>query len=407
MSDRSQEAVVVDGVAKRFRLYHERNQSLKAAFMRGGRARYEEFWALSDVSFAVETGTTVGLIGHNGSGKSTLLKCLAKILQPDRGSVSIVGKMSALLELGAGFHPELSGRENVYLNGSILGMTRREVDRRFDEIVGFAGIEQFIDMPVKNYSSGMYVRLGFSIATNVDPEVLLIDEVLAVGDENFQRKCLERISELRSEGRTVVLVSHALATVRSLCDEVVWLDRGTVKAHGRASDVADEYLGSVHVELQDEAVHGGGRWGDGSVKITKAEVREVHGEVVNQVATGDDVVFRIHYEADAPVADPVFGLAIYTIDGVHVTGPNTLEAGLDIAEVRGSGHVDLRVDPLLLLSGTYDLSVACVDRTMAHVYDQRHRAFRFDVKPGMPHETMGGILSLNGRWSVPDPGRPE
>jgi ABC-2 type transport system ATP-binding protein len=179
--------IEVRDVSKRFRLYHERNQSVKAAIMRGGRARYEEFWALDEVSFDVEEGTTFALVGENGSGKSTMLKCLARILRPDKGTVSVDGTMSALLELGAGFHPELSGRENVFLNGSILGLSKRELERRFDEIVGFAGLERFIDMPVKNYSSGMYVRLGFSVAINVDPDVLLIDEVLAGGDEEFPR----------------------------------------------------------------------------------------------------------------------------------------------------------------------------------------------------------------------------
>ncbi|MGH8890340.1 MAG: ABC transporter ATP-binding protein, partial [Acidothermaceae bacterium] len=217
-------AVRVDNVSKRFRLYHERNQSLKAAMMRGGRANYDEFWALKDVSLEVPTGTTFGLIGQNGSGKSTLLKCMAKILRPDQGSISVHGKVSALLELGAGFHQELSGRENVYLNGSILGLSKKQIDAKFDEIVDFAGLEKFIDTPVKNYSSGMYVRLGFSVAINVDPDVLLVDEVLAVGDENFQRKCSEKFADLRASGKTIVLVSHGLDTVRTMCERAAWLE---------------------------------------------------------------------------------------------------------------------------------------------------------------------------------------
>src|SRR3954449_4258351 len=196
-------AVEATEVSKRFRLYHERNQSLKAAFMRGRRAKFDEFWALRDVSMSVPAGKTYGLIGHNGSGKSTLLKCMAGILVPDSGAIRTQGKVSALLELGAGFHPELSGRDNVYLNGSILGLSKRELDKRFDAIVGFAGLEQFIDTPVKNYSSGMYVRLGFSVAINVDPEILLVDEVLAVGDEQFQRRCAEKFADFREEGKTI------------------------------------------------------------------------------------------------------------------------------------------------------------------------------------------------------------
>ena len=219
-------AITVDHVTKRYRLYHERNQSVKAAIMRGRRARYDEFLALDDVSFEIREGTAFGLIGENGSGKSTMLKCIARILRTDGGTITARGKLSALLELGAGFHPELSGRENVYLNGAILGLSRREIDERFDAIVDFSGIEQFIDAPVKNYSSGMYVRLGFAVAINVDPEILLIDEVLAVGDQEFQNKCTDKIASMRREGRTIVVVSHALPSVRALCDEVALLEHG-------------------------------------------------------------------------------------------------------------------------------------------------------------------------------------
>jgi ABC-type polysaccharide/polyol phosphate transport system ATPase subunit len=236
-------AVTVDGVSKKYRLYHERNQSLKAAVMRGRRARYEEFWALRDVSLEVEAGESFGLVGDNGSGKSTLLKCMARILSPDEGRVATVGKVSTLLELGAGFHPELSGRDNVYLNGSILGLSKQQISRRFDEIVAFAGLEPFIDTPVKNYSSGMYVRLGFSVAINVDPDILLVDEVLAVGDIDFQRKCVEKFVDLKTQGRTIVLVSHALESVRNLCDRAALLDEGHLRTVGPAPAVIDEYYG--------------------------------------------------------------------------------------------------------------------------------------------------------------------
>ena len=216
-------AIIVDDVSKRFRLYHERNQSLKSMVMRRGRAKYTELQALEKVSFEVPKGTTFGIIGHNGSGKSTMLKLLTRILRPDHGTVTTYGKVSALLELGAGFHPELSGRDNVYLNGSILGLSKKEIDRRYDEIVAFAfadsGQEDRIDTPVKNYSSGMYVKLGFSVAINVDPDLLLIDEVLTVGDEAFQRKCAEKFLDLKDSGKTIVIVSHSLGMVRDLCDQ--------------------------------------------------------------------------------------------------------------------------------------------------------------------------------------------
>src|SRR5215212_3969657 len=233
----SDPAIVVDGVSKRFRLYKERNQSLKAALMRGRRAAYEEFWALRDVSFEIPEGITFGLIGENGSGKSTLLKTIARILRPDAGDVRTRGSLAALLELGSGFHPELSGRENVYLNGSILGMAKKEIDSRFDAIVDFSGIETFIDQPVKNYSSGMYVRLGFSVAINVDPEILLVDEVLAVGDAAFQEKCLEKFAEFRRAGKTVVVVSHAMGSLRTYCDEAAWLEHGKLVKVGPATGI--------------------------------------------------------------------------------------------------------------------------------------------------------------------------
>jgi ABC-type polysaccharide/polyol phosphate transport system ATPase subunit len=387
------------GVSKRFRLYHERNQSLKATVMRRGRARYEDFWALRDVSFEVEPGTTFALVGQNGSGKSTMLKCLAKILRPDEGSVSVDGKVSALLELGAGFHPELSGRENVYLNGAILGLTKRELDRKFDDIVGFAGLERFIDSPVKNYSSGMYVRLGFSVAINVDPDVLLIDEVLAVGDEEFQRRCLERVSELREAGKTIVVVTHSLTTVRSMCDHAIWLDNGVVRESGAANEVADAYLGVVQSHIQAaETANPESRWSQ--LRITDVELIDARGRPVTQVSTGDSVTFRLHYEAAEPVRNPVFSFAVTTPEGVLVTGPNTREAEVWVDKVEGAGHVDMRIERLLLLLGSYDITAECTNDSVTHSYDRRNRAVRFDVKPGIPHETYGGLVSLDGSWSI-------
>ncbi len=237
-------AIEVDHVSKKFRLYKERNQSLKSAIMRRRVSVHEDFWALKDISFAIPEGKTFGLVGDNGSGKSTLLKCMAKILYPDTGSITMRGRVAALLEVGSGFHPELSGRENVYLNGSILGMTRREIDRKFDEIIDFSGVEEFIDQPVKNYSSGMYVRLGFSVAINVEPDILLVDEVLAVGDETFQAKCMDKFAEFRREGRTVVIVSHALGTMKEMCDEVAWIRKGSLLGVGSPDTVIDDYRSS-------------------------------------------------------------------------------------------------------------------------------------------------------------------
>ncbi|WJX99744.1 ABC transporter ATP-binding protein [Curtobacterium sp. 458] len=235
----------VEHVSKRFRMYHERNDSLKSMVMRGKKSVHEDFWALKDVSFEVPHGTTFGLIGKNGSGKSTLLKCLAKILWPEEGSITARGKQASLLEVGSGFHPELSGRENVFLNGSILGMSRKEVARKFDEIVSFSGVGHFIDQPVKNYSSGMYVRLGFSVAVAVTPDILVVDEVLAVGDATFQKRCRTKFKEMKEEGRTVILVSHSMSTVKDMCDEVAWLNEGELKMIGKTDDVVKAYNETV------------------------------------------------------------------------------------------------------------------------------------------------------------------
>lgn len=396
-------AVVAEGVSKRFRLYHERNQSLKAALMRKRRSVVEEFWALKDVSVEVPEGTTFGIIGENGSGKSTLMKCMAKILRPDHGRLAVNGKVSALLELGAGFHPELSGRENVYLNGSILGISQKELTRRFDDIVDYAGLGQFIDQPVKNYSSGMYVRLGFSVAINVDPDVLLVDEVLAVGDEAFQRKCGEKFAELRKEGKTIILVSHGMVAVHNLCDVVAWLDHGQVKMIDSARRVVDEYTGTVQVDSKADG-DAGSRWGSGEGRIETVELLDSSGSPATLTRTGDSVTVRLHYELSEPIEQPVFGVTIQTIDGTHVSGPNSRDAGLHIPRLEGRGQVDLNIDRLLLVPGTFDLSAALYDHAMQHPYDVRHHILRFHVEPGEPRETFG-VVSLGGRWQVGKPAR--
>ena len=238
-------AVHVEDVSKRFRLYHERNQTLKSAILRGKTSKHEDFWALRDVTFDVKEGNTHALVGSNGSGKSTLLKCLAKIYWPTEGNIEYRGRMASLLEVGSGFHLELSGRENIYLNGSILGMSRKEIDRKFDSIVDFSGVEKFLDQPVKNYSSGMYVRLGFSIAIHVDPDILVVDEVLSVGDEEFQRKSFQKFLEFKEKGKTIILVTHTMQVVRDICDTATWINKGEMMTTGEASAVVDQYRASI------------------------------------------------------------------------------------------------------------------------------------------------------------------
>jgi ABC-type polysaccharide/polyol phosphate transport system ATPase subunit len=394
-------AIRVDGVSKRFRLYHERNESLKVSVLRGRRARYEEFWALRDVSFDVAVGTTFGLIGENGSGKSTLLKCIARILRPDEGTIASQGKISALLELGAGFHPELSGRENIYLNAAILGLTKKKVNSKLDDIVEFAGLEQFIDTPVKHYSSGMYMRLGFSIAINVEPDILLVDEILAVGDESFQRKCTEKFSDLREAGKTIIIVTHALGTVRTLCDDVALLEHGRVRAMGPASDIVEEYLVDVHHDQVADGVDGY-RYGTREATVERAEILDGHGRPIDTVATGEPATIRIHYSSPEPIERPVFGLAVFSNEGVHVTGPNSRLDDAIPDKIEGDGHIDYQIERLLLVPNTYFLSIALVDYSCTHTFDHRHRLLRFDVRPGVPREDSG-VVSLGGSWSDPVP----
>lgn len=391
-------AISLEHVSKKFRLYYERNQYLKTTLLRRGRARYEDFWAVQDVSFDIPTGSTFGIIGSNGSGKSTLLKCLAGILSPDKGRIKINGRLSALLELGAGFHPELSGRENIFLNGAILGMSQKEISGRFEEIVHFSGLNQFIDTPVKNYSSGMVVRLGFSIATNVEPEVLLIDEVLAVGDTEFQQRCYEKIERFRQDGRTIVLVSHGLSQIEQLCDTVAWLEQSRLKELGPALEVVQMYNGAAHRSVDrvgdDQS---GDRWGTGEALITKVELLK-SGSPTTLFTTNEEMTIRVHYEAPTGVNDAVFGVRISHLHGVNVWGTNTKRRNFQIPHLSGEGAVELRIPSLTLLEGTYDLTVALSDITEVNSYDHWEKRIRFDVVQQNTFDE--GVVALQGAWSI-------
>lgn len=390
-------ALSIDHVWKKFRLYTEHNQYLKTAILRGRRARHEEFWAVRDVSFEIPTGSTFGIIGSNGSGKSTLLKCLAGILSPDKGELRVNGRLSALLELGAGFHPELSGRENIYLNGAILGMTNKEIARRFDDIVEFAGLGNFIDTPVKNYSSGMVVRLGFAIAANVEPEILLIDEVLAVGDAAFQQRCYEKIEQFRHDGRTIVLVSHGLSQVEQICDHAAWIDKGSLKQIGTALEVVRSYSGETHNALPRVEGEIGDRWGSGEALITKVEML-LEGKATSLFRTCRPMQIRVHYEAPTPIRDAVVGVRITHLHGMNVWGSNTKRKGVQIPRIFGTGHVDLNIDSLPLLEGTYDLTVALSDIAEVNPFDHWEKRIRFDVHQ---HDTFDeGIVNINVAWTV-------
>jgi len=375
-------AVSVEGVSKRFRLYHEKNQYLKSTVLRGKRAKFDEFWALQDISFEISSGSTFGIIGSNGSGKSTLLKCLAGILTPDKGSIAVRGRIAALLELGAGFHPEMSGRENIFLNGAILGMTQKELLRKMDSIIEFAGLEEFIDTPVKNYSSGMTVRLGFAIAINVDPEILIIDEVLAVGDSAFQQKCHEKIEEFKHDGRTIILVSHGLGDVAQLCQTVAWIEKGHLKAIGDAYDVVGEYLGEAHDATVRQTGEIGERWGTREVEITGVEFLGLDKKPISSIRSGAPVTLRINFHAHQQVPEIVAGFRISHLHGTNIWGTNTKRRSVHIGPVNGSGSIDIEVPEFPLLAGTYDLTIALSDASEVHSFDHWEKGLRFDVSQG-------------------------
>jgi ABC-2 type transport system ATP-binding protein len=393
-------AIACAGVWKSYRIYHQRSSTLKEKII-SQRNRYEEFWALKDVDLEIPVGTTFGIIGANGSGKSTLLKTMARILTPDRGSVKVQGAMSSLLELGIGFHPELTGHENIYLGGSLLGLTRRDVDTRFDAIVEFAGISEFLHMAVKNYSSGMYARLAFALAICVDPEVLLVDEVLSVGDEQFQMRCHQRIAEFRAEGRTVVLVSHSLDAIRHLCERATWIDDGMVRDIGETNDVITSYLTQVHGALEEEGpVHSGHRLGSGEAVITGVQFLDGDGAETTTFTTGRSVTVRLAYRADRAITNALCCFAVYRADDMtYVIGRSSKEH-TDCLELSGDGVIELTLSTLPLLGGTYLVSIGLQDESLMRVYDWHDRSYTLQVHPDPSHPPEAGLVHVDGHWSI-------
>ncbi len=406
-------AVDVQEVSKRFRLYHEKYTSLKEKVIHAGRTPYEDLWAVNDVSFDVKEGETVGILGRNGSGKSTLLKCICGVLQPTKGQVVVRGQLAGLLELGAGFQQDLSGRENIYLNGSMLGMSKRDVDRVFDDIVEFAELEQFIDNQVKFYSSGMYVRLGFAVAVNVDPDVLVIDEVLAVGDERFQRKCMDRIRSFQTEGRTILFVSHSPDQVRAICDRAVVLSGGQMIGLGPPGEAVRLFRETL-LEAGDtltisehdapplppvEAVpapleYGIDPAGTGPpVVVTPVETRPVRIATVTvrhpgtgerpYLLTGQPLTVRVEFEASAATDGVVFVLEMRDSTATMLlrTDTDQLDAHYDVPE--GPGAIEFSFDSIPFLDGVYDLVVGIQSKLGGVQYDWQEPAAKFEVmNPG-------------------------
>ncbi|MEQ1756821.1 MAG: ABC transporter ATP-binding protein [Vicinamibacterales bacterium] len=414
-------AIEVRDVRKTYRRYSRRRQfaTLKSAMLSGsvlGDVGPEQgFEALKGVSFDVVSGKTFGIIGRNGSGKSTMLKLLAGIGKPTSGQVTVHGRVSALIELGAGFHPEISGRENVFINGMMLGLTKREIATRFADIVSFAELEAFIDAPVKTYSSGMYMRLGFSVAIHVDPDVLLVDEVLAVGDEAFTHKCLDRFADLRRRGRTVLLVTHSLDMVSRFCDEALWLDSGQVRAQGDPRRVIDAYLLDVAAAEEQQmastvakpapqapvdeppdmfqAVQG--RWGSREAEISGVEFLDAEGTPSHVFASGSSMQIRFQVRSSQPLEDVAVGIGIFASDGVCCYGTNTLIDGAAPGRLDGTGVASFSVPRLDLVEGSYKIDVA-VHRSNGAPYDYHRQLYTIRVHSGRKEV---GVYRPDHSWS--------
>jgi lipopolysaccharide transport system ATP-binding protein len=366
-------------------------------------------WALRDVSFDVPAGEILGVIGRNGSGKSTLLKILSKITRPTSGMTRVTGRVASLLEVGTGFHEELTGRENIYLSGTILGMAKKRIDAKLEEIIAFAGIEQFIDTPIKRYSSGMTMRLGFSVAAHLEAEILLVDEVLAVGDGEFQRKCLQTMSEIRGVGRTVLFVSHNLAAVENLCTRAIWLDNGLLRGNGRPKEIIREYMSTFGDARAGEVAldHVLTRRGSGEVRFSRIEFLTMDRRRTQAIASGDGLVIRLRYNARCRIERPVFGLEIYTNLGTLVTQIHTYNSGVDVHPIGpGDGYVDVELPDLNLAPGRYYVSLYLT--SLGYVfYDVVDHCAIFDVDPscryGLNRALKGdAIMCLPCNWVISD-----
>jgi len=386
-------AVRVHDISKRFSLHHDK--SLKERVIRFRHDDTEDFWALRHISFELEESNTLGLIGANGSGKSTLLKIIGGILTPTDGYVERRGRIAALLELGAGFHPDLTGRENVYMNASILGLTRKQTDQYFDAMVEFSGIERFIDNQVKFYSSGMYVRLAFAVAVHVDPEILLVDEVLAVGDEPFQRKCIERIKRFQQEGRTIIFVTHGIDMVRQLCDRVIMLEKGDVVVDGKPQEAARAFRERYAPEVvQEDDVRG-----TGQMLITDMMVTDGHGNRKERFEPGDELGFELVLDPKEPVDDPVVGVAIYNHVDTLIYGTNTSIRNVSLGRVDHKRRLRFGFGAVPMVEGQYFVTVAVHSRDELIQYHWLERQISFKV---FSPTNEAGVLHMNTTVDVVD-----
>jgi len=395
-------AIEVRDVKKTFKVYMDKSNLLKEKVLFWKRNRYETRHVLDGISFNVKKGEAVGLIGHNGCGKSTTLKLLTRIMYPTSGTIEMRGRVSSLIELGAGFHADMSGRENIYINAAIFGLTKKEIDARLDDIIEFSELQDYIDNPVRTYSSGMYMRLAFSVAINVDADILLVDEILAVGDAGFQTKCFNRLKEIKAEGKTIVIVSHSMAQIEQICDRSIWIHQGKIKAEGDPHTVDAAYLDYMSAERKEiakkEMIRKGNaaavreaekkqsaekpkdnkRWGSKDAVIEEVVLLDDKHEAMRAIATGDPMTIRIRYSVKTPVEDADFGIGIFRIDGTQCYGTNTRIDQLERFDLKEDGILEVVMDKVYLLQGKYWLDVA-IERPGGLPVDYWRDTLRFDV----------------------------
>ena len=402
-------AVLARGLSKAYRMYDKPIHRLWELLL-PGKKLHREFWALRNIYLDIPHGSTVGIIGENGAGKSTLLKLLTGVSLPTKGELSVQGRVSSLLELGAGFHPEFSGRDNIHLACSILGMNEAEIAERYPKIVDFSELGEFIDRPVKTYSSGMYVRLGFAVASSVDPDILMIDEALSVGDEHFKGKCINRLNQFREQGKTTIFVSHDIGAVKSMCQHVVLLDQGEILEQGNAEKVADEYLkrakarGNERLSTLNRTTSAYPRWGTGEIETNEVDMLDASGAPSFVFKVNEPFRVRVRYRVLRPAANPVFGIGIYRSDGTYVNGANhhwrDTPIVVERAEPGEEGEVEMAFERMPLLAGQYYLTTFLYDHSKAAptAIDHREHAVTFEVVDAQRQQH--GMLFLPCRWSL-------
>lgn len=420
-------AIEITDLHKKFKIYHDKASSLKEKILFKNRNRYEDKWVLKGINLEIKKGETVGLIGENGSGKSTLLKLLAKIIYPNKGAVTINGRVSSMLELGAGFHPDLSGLENIYTNASIFGLTKKEIDRRIDAIVEFSGLYNVIDNPVRVYSSGMYAKLAFAVAVNVDAEILLIDEILSVGDANFQAKCFNKMREIKANGTTIVIVSHSLGQIEQLCERSIWLNDGIVCADGAPREVHLEYLDfmvgirnteevclakrkkedydldDISVEVITDAkgnemqLLGKNHWGTGNVRFKKISIADINDKEKKLFKTGEDIIISCEYEVIKPIKEAVFGFGVFRADNLHFYGSNTKIDKMPKYELNKDGILKIKIESINLLPGEYKFDLAISDGEELIHADYYKNAIYFLIYSDIEDV---GLTRLSHTWSI-------